>query len=298
MKKVIKIVVGIIVVLLILLIGFIVSLPVTIAPVVKKAAAAGGPKALGVNVSVGDVKLRPIAGQLLISDFKVGNPEGYTADKDSFAVKTIDIDLETKTLIKGDTIVIEKILIDAPEIFYEVKDGKSNFDTMLAKAQKAEKEQKEKKDSGDKPKKKVVINEFVLKSSKVAYSSKMTFGKPITIPLPTVKVNDIGKGSGGVSGVEALGQIVPEIINGLKDAVTGAASSLGSGVTDAVKIGGDTAKEATESASKAVEDAAGSAGKALEGVTGSAGDAAKDAADSASKAAKDAGKKLKGLFGK
>ena len=207
MKKVIKIIVGIVVVLLILVIGFIVSLPVTIGPMVKKAAAAGGPRVLGVSMSIGDVKLRPIAGQLTISDLKIGNPEGYS-EKDSFAVKTVDIVLDTKSIIRGDTIYIEKILIDAPAILFETKDGKSNFDKMLEKAQKAEKEQKEKdaKDADGKPSKKVVINEFMLKDSKLAYSSELTFGKPIIIPLPTVNVNDIGKGSGGVTGVEALGQ--------------------------------------------------------------------------------------------
>jgi len=278
MKKVFKIVVVVIVVLLVLLIGFIATLPMTIAPLVKKGVAAGGPRALGVSMSVGDVKLKPILGQLTLSDLKIGNPKGYSA-KDSFAVKTVDIALDTGSIIKGDTIYIKKILIDSPAILYETKDGMSNFDKMLEKAKTTEKEDAAKggpKNTEGKPRKKVVIGEFILKGSKVSYSSKMTFGKVITISLPPVKVNDIGKSSGGVTGVEALGEVIPEIINGLKDAVTGAASSIGGGATDAAKKSGEAAKAVAESTTKA----------------------ATDAAESASKAAKDVGKKLKGLFGK
>ena len=278
MKKAIKIIVGIVVVFLILLVGFIVSLAVTIGPLVKSAAAKGGPHALGVNMSVGDVKLRPLAGKLTITDVKIGNPEGYS-EKDSFAVKTVDVALKTKSLFQGDTIYIEKILIEAPAILYETKDGTSNFEKMLEKAKRAETEDKEKddpKDADGKPKKKVIIEEFVLQDSKVAYSSKVTFGKPITVPLPTIKVNDIGKNSGGVTGVEALGRIFPEIVGGLKDAVAGAVTAVGGTAVDAAKQGTDAAKAVAEDATKTAKDAA-----------GAATDAAKDAAG-----------KLKGLFGK
>lgn len=274
MKKVFKIIVGIIVVLLVVLLGAILTLPLTIGPVVKKAAATFGPQALGVSVSIGDVKLRPIAGQLLISDIKIGNPEGYSA-KDAFVVKTIDINLKTASLLKGDVIEIKKILIDAPEISYETKDGLSNFDTMLARAKTAEKSEETKADKdspAQKSKKKVIIDEFVLTGSKVSYASSLTFNKPITLPLPPVRINDIGKESGGASMIEALNQVFGSIVGGLKDAIT----KLATGSADAIKDVG-----------KGAVDAAGSLGKGAADAAGAAGDAVKDT-----------GKKLKGLFGK
>ncbi|MFO7937969.1 MAG: AsmA family protein [Kiritimatiellia bacterium] len=287
MKKIIKIAAGVVAVVLVLLIGFIATLPLTISPLVQKGAAAAGPKLLGVRtVSVGDVQLKPVAGQLILSDLKIGNPEGYS-ENDSFAVKTVDIDLKTSSLVRGDTIYIERIFIDAPAILYESQNGKSNFDTMLEKAQKAEKEQKEDRSSDDEAKKKVVIEEFVLNGSTVAYSSKLTFGKAVTVPLPPIKMKDIGKDSGGVNAIEALEQVMSEILGGLRDAVTGAASSIGGGAADAARKSGEAAKSAAESTTAAAGDVADSAEKA-----------AKDAAESAGKAAEDAGKKLKGLFGK
>lgn len=299
MKKAVKIIIGIIVVLIILLLGAILSLPVTIGPLVKSAAAAGGPKVLGVDVSIGDVKLRPIAGELIISDLKIGNPEGYSA-KDAFSVKTVDIDLRTGSILKGDVIQIEKILIEAPEISYETKDGVSNFDTMMAKAQSAEKTEKSApKDGADKkPAKKVIIDEFVLNGSKVSYTSKITFGKPVTIPLPPVSVHDIGKDSGGASMIEALNQVISSVVGGLKDAIT----KLATGSVDALKGVSKGATDALGSVTKGGADAVGNVTKgateAAGNLTKGATDAASGAADAAGDAVKGASKKLKGLFGK
>ena len=288
MKKIAKIVVGIIVVLVILLLGLILTLPMTIGPLVKSAAAAGGPKVLGVDVNVGDVKLKPLGGQLTITDLQVGNPEGYT-DKDSFSVKSVDVALQTKSLLSGDTIYIDKIMIDSPAILYEVQNGKSNFDAIMEKAQAAEKaEEEESKKSGEKkPGKKVVIKEFVLKGSQVSYSSKLTLNKPITIPLPSVKVNGIGEKGGGATAVEAVGEIISATVGGLKDAVTGAVSATAGVGADALKQGGDAVKNVTAGAGDAAKD-----------VAAGAEDAVKDAAAGAEKAAKEAAGKLKGLFGK
>ena len=267
MKKALKIVVGIVVVLLILLLGAVLSLPITIGPLVTKGVAAGAPKVLGVEASVGDVKLKPLAGRLILSDLRIGNPKGYS-DKAAFAVKTVDIDLKTLTILKGDVLHIEKILIDSPAISYEIKDGVSNFDTMIANAQTAEETEDSKatKDAPDKkPKKKIIIDEFVLNGSKVSYASKITFGKPVTIPLPSLTLHDIGKASGGASMIEALNEVSVAIIVGLKNAIA--------------KLAG-----------KSVD--------VLKGTGGAAVDAAGDAAHAAEDAVKGATKKLKGLFGK
>jgi len=299
MKKVVKIIVGIVGVLLVLLLGVIISLPLTIGPLVKSAAAVGGPKVLGVSVSVGDVKLKPLAGELIISDLVVGNPKGYS-DKPAFAVKTVDVDLKTLTILKGNVIQIEKILIDSPAISYETKDGVSNFDAMLAKSQTAEKTEGP-EDSKDKPdvksKKKVVIDEFILNGSKVSYSSKITFGKAITIPLPSVTVHDIGKASGGASMIEALNQVIASIGGGLKDAITGLASGSVDALKDVSAGATDALGNVSEGVTGAVGDISGDAADVADDLTKGAADAAGDAADAAGDAVNDASKKLKGLFG-
>ncbi|MDA3923539.1 MAG: AsmA family protein [Kiritimatiellae bacterium] len=300
MKKVFKIIIGIVVVLVILLLGAILTLPLTIGPLVKSAAAVGGPKVLGVDVSIGDVKLKPIAGQLIISDLVVGNPEAYSS-KDAFAVKTVDIDLKIMSLLKGDVIEIEKILIETPEISFETKNGKSNFDTIMANAQTAEKEEKAKDPKGTpdaKAQKKVVIDEFILNGSKVSYASALTFGKPITIPLPSMTLHDIGKASGGATMIEVINQVIASIVGGLKDAITKLATGSAGAFKGISKGSIEALGNATKGGTEAVGDISKKAADTAGNLTKGAADVAGDAADAAGDAVKGASDKLKGLFGK
>lgn len=293
MKKLGKILMWAVIAVVVLLVVAVLTLPMTIGPIVKTAASVGGPKALGVPVSVGDVKLNALAGNLTVSQVKVGNPQGYS-DKDAFAVDKVDVGLNMRSLL-SDTIVVRKIQIDAPAISFESKDGKSNFDAIMANAKKASEEENKQTDKEKKPGKKVVIEEFSLNSAKVSFASGMTLGKALTIPLPSVTVRDIGKASGGTTAVDALTEVINGILGGLTQAVTGAAGAAG----DLLKGAGGAASEAAKGATDALKGVTGGATDAAKGATDAAAGAVKsaeDAAKGAADAAKDAAKSLKKLF--
>jgi hypothetical protein len=264
MKKLVKILAGLAVGLVAVLLVVVLTLPLTINPIVKTAASVGGPKVLGVPVSIGNVSLSPLSGRLTITKLSVGNPKGFS-DKPSFAVDQVDVGLNLRSLL-SDTIIVKKIRVDAPAISYESKDGQSNFDTLLSSAKKSESEEKAKAPADKKDKKagkKVVIEEFSLNGAKVSYSSVVTFGKPVTVPLPTITLRDIGKSSDGVSPVEAVTEVVNAIVSGLSKAVMELASQTSDAVKGILKSGsstlGDAASGTTnvlKDAGQAVEDAA------------------------------------------
>lgn len=286
MKKLGKILMWLVIVVVVVLLVAVLTLPMTIGPIVKTAASVGGPKALGVPVSVGDVKLNALAGNLTVSQVKVGNPQGYS-DKEAFAVDKVEVGLNMRSLM-SDTIVVRKIQIDAPAISFESKDGKSNFDAMMANTKKASEEEKQKTEKEKKPGKKVVIEEFSLNNAKVSYASGITLGKSITVPLPSLVIRDIGKKSGGATAADALTEVINGILGGLSQAVTGisgAASDLLKGVSGAadglLKGAGDATKGATDAlkgVTDGASDAASGAAKALKDVAGGATDAASGAA--------------------
>ena len=286
MKKLGKILMWLVIVVVVVLLVAVLTLPMTIGPIVKTAASVGGPKALGVPVSVGDVKLNALAGNLTVSQVKVGNPQGYS-DRDAFAVDKVEVGLNMRSLL-SDTIVVRKIQIDAPAISFESKDGKSNFDAMMANTKKASEEEKQKTEKEKKPGKKVVIEEFSLNNAKVSYASGITLGKSITVPLPSLVIRDIGKKSGGATAADALTEVINGILGGLSQAVTGisgAASDLLKGVSGAadglLKGAGDATKGATDAlkgVTDGASDAASGAAKALKDVAGGATDAASGAA--------------------
>jgi uncharacterized protein involved in outer membrane biogenesis len=287
MKKLGKILMWFVIVVVALLLVVVLTLPLTIGPIVKTAASVGGPKALGVPVSLGDVKLNPLAGNLTVLRFKVGNPQGYS-DKDAFAVDKVEVGLNMRSLL-SDTIVVRKIQIDAPAISFESKEGKSNFDTMMANVKKSSAEEKDKAKAPEgekKPGKKVIIEEFTLNNGQVAFTSGLTLGKGITLPLPSITVRDIGKESGGASAVEALTEVMNSVLGGLSKAVSGAASAAG----DLLKGAGDAVSGAAKGATDALKGAASGAADAAKGVT----DTLKGATSGATDAAKGVTDTLKG----
>ncbi len=286
MKKLVKILAGIVITLVVLLLVFVLTLPLTIGPIVKTAAAVGGPKVLGVPVSVGSVSLRPFAGTLTIAQVKIGNPKGYAEDN-AFAVEKIDVVLNIRSLM-SDTIIVNKVAIDAPAISFESREGRSNFDTLLAHAKKSSAEEKAKTPGAKKAGKKVIIEVFTLNGAKVAYSSSLTLGRAVPLMLPSVTVKDIGKDSGGASVVEAVTKVMDGIVAGLSQAAAEVAGKANDVLKGTLKGAGDVTQGATD----ALKGAAGGATDAAKGAT----DALKGAAGGASDAAKDAAKSLKKLF--
>ncbi len=306
MKKVGKILLGVVVVVVVLLLVFVLTLPLTISPIVKTAASVGGPKALGVPVTVGDVKLNALAGNLAITGVQIGNPEGYS-DKEAFAVQKIDVGLDMRSLF-SDTIVVKRIEIDSPAISYEIKDGKSNFDVMLANVKKSSEEEKEKeeKPKGEKDAKKVIIEEFKLTGAKVSHASALTLGKSVTLPLPPLTLKDIGKKGGGATVTEAVSEVISGVLGGLTGAATAVVDGVGGVVTGAGKAATGALKGAAaklmgsgDDAKKAASDVADDAKETAESLKKDAKEAvegAKESAEDAKGAVKEATKGLKNLF--
>ena len=267
MKKLVKVIIGVVVILVVLVLAVVLTLPLTINPIVKTAASTGGPKVLGVPVSVGNVVLSPLAGRLTISRLSIGNPKGYS-DKPAFVVEKVDVELDIFSLM-SDTIVVKKIQIDEPVIGYETKEGTSNFDTIQANAKKSSAEEKtgqsaEKKSDEKKTGKKVIIEVFTLNNAQVSYASALTLGQAVTLPLPSVTVTDIGKASGGTSFADAITQIINKIAGSLGQAITAAAGQSVEALKGAANAAADTAQGAVDAASDAAK-----------GVTGAADGAAK-----------------------
>jgi len=257
--------VGILAVLVVLLV---VGVFVWINPIVKNAINMGGPMMLGVPVSVGDVSISPLSGVIDLKKIYVGNPDNYSTNRALFAVDRIHVSIDMKSLTK-DVISIRKILIDSPQISYEVKKGKSNFDVLVENLGESEKKQKDKKDK-DKAEKKVIIDEFQLNSAHVSYTGPYSLDKPVTIPFPSLELHDIGKAEGGVSAAQATLDILRSFISDFGRMLIDLGKALGDAAASGVQAIGDGAKAiggavggAVGKGAKAVGDAAEKGVKAI-----------------------------------
>lgn len=246
MKLLIKIIVVLVVVAGALLAGVVMYA----GKLVKTGVETAGPMVLQVPVTLESARVYVLKGEVNLKNLHIGNPEGYKTPG-LFDLGGVEVKLDTDSL-KTDKIIIEKIHILEPVITYERGLTDSNISALLAKLQ--AKEEKEKEPATEKTeeptptgqKKKVVIKEFILDGAKVNVSLTALGGKSLSIPLPPIKLQNIGDDEGGASVSEVVQKILGAISGALVTALASSGEILGDGVDllkdgagEALKVGGD-----------------------------------------------------------
>lgn len=236
-----------------------------------------GSEATQASVQLDGVDLDIGSGKGALKGFTVGNPKGFETPS-AFKLGAVSLHVDAAT-VTGNPVVIKEIVIDKPEITYELGAAGSNIDAIkrnvdayagrLAGEQTAAKT--EAKAGGDETK--VVIEHLYVRGGRVNVNSALLKGTAMGATLPDIHLTDIGKDKGGASPAE----VAKKVIDSMTAEIGGAMSSIGVGKTlDSLKqtLGG------------AAGQAVGEIGK----TGGAAGDAAKDAVGKA-------GQSMKKLFG-
>ncbi len=264
-------------------------------PIIKSAAENIGPGVLGVPIEVESVQVFPWTGTVRLKGLVVGPPEGYAANLAE--LHGFSMSLQIRSLF-SDTIVIRQIVIEGPEVTYELSGLKSNIGALLAGLEGEEKDEKpdEKEEKkADDAGKKVVIEHFLFSNGKVRLATTLTGGKGVVLPLPKVEMHDIGKDKEGVSTLSAIRQTTAAvsiaILTTVKDGVVGIA---GLGV-DATKLIVGTAGEGLMLAGNVAGKALSLVGDGVEAAADLAVDGVKAVGDLATGGAKAVGGVLKSV---
>lgn len=233
------------------------------------------------DVTVEDVNLSLLRGELKIVNFKVGNPEGYKTDS-MMSIGRIYVAMDRNSVLT-DTIRVRTVEIAEPAFTVEVGLGHTNVGTVLANVNRlAPAKGGEPKPEPAEDGKKVVIDRVLANGGKVSVSATILGGKALPILLPTVELHDIGKEKDGASMSEAVAVILKGMLQGVLNVANKAMGS----VTDA-------AGAVSGAVSGGVTDAAGAVSGA---VSGGVIDAAGAASEGASEAAKKLSDGVKGIF--
>lgn len=258
MKKILSII-GIVVLVVI------VALVLFLGQIIKGAIETVGPQVAGVPMSVEKVGVNPFSGKVHVKALVIGNPEGFNTPS-AMELGEFKLNIALGSLFT-DTIVIKQILIDGPQITYE----KSLKSSNLAELQKnlAPEEPKEEVPEAEPtekkaPAKKVIIEDFQFTNAKVNVTITALGGKKMTLPLPPIKLQDIGKESDGASPADVAKEVFGSITDAVGKAVTASVGFAG----DALKGAGDAAGDAAGAATDAAKDAAGAASDAVKDAAG------------------------------
>lgn len=234
--------------------------------VVMTAVNSGGPKLLGVPVTLADAHFAPLRGRLMLDRLHIGNPEGFKTDS-LFDVDRVEIDLDPKSLFT-DTIVVRRVRINAPKITLERGLKKSNLTALLENLQgpaknrePAEKPASKKEDSATagKPGKKVVIDDFVVSGGQVNLSVTLAQGLAASVALAEIHMTNVGREEG------ATGLGVPDIVRILLTTI------VKSVLQTAGNVGGAAVDGVTAAGGLAVDGVTAVGGAAVDGVTAAGG---------------------------
>ena len=251
--KALKILGVIVVILLIAVIAIIMNL----GRIVKTGINTVVPQVTKCEAHVDDVSFNVFGGKFEINNLVIKNPEGYKTDH-AFALGHIHVNVKMGSLLK-DVIIIDQVVIDAPEITYEVGLGNSNLNTILENVNsslpESEGKEKEKEEPKEEKKegKKVVVNLLKVTNGKVGVSAKIAGGMEAPIVLPDIEIKDLGKEEGGITFGKAAAITLKttllsifEVLKGAGKLLIDGAKAIGEGVTEGVKAIGEGAKSLGE----------------------------------------------------
>lgn len=254
MKKGLKIALYVLGGLVALIAVVLITLPLWISPVATSVAESVVPVFTGCQFKMEKFNLNPFSGKLRITEVHLSNPEGYK-EPEAFSVSTVNVEVATCSLLTS-TIHVKDITIQGPFVGITMENGTNNFMAILANlksklgSSKGEEKEAGVKDEG--PSKKIIIDHFELSGTRVKMG--------LTIPIPSITLNDIGKNSGGAT-FDEVGTEVKEACTKSMADFGGAASGLLKG---AVGGTGDAVGKATEALGKGSEVIGNSAKSAAE----------------------------------
>ena len=236
--------------------------------IVRKAVAIAAPSFIGTDVAISNIHARVFSGAVMVDGMVVGPPEGF--DANVFELSKFKIDLDVISLFKtSKPIHIREILIEQPKVAYEIKGlGNTNINAILDKLSKAEEEEEKKSEEEKEKGRKVVIDRFLFKDGEVKVAWNSRGG---SVSLPDIELTDIGKKSGGATGLEVTGQVLRQISVGIVEAAAGVIGDLTDAAGDVVKDVGEAVGNAADKTMDVVKDVGGAAADAAKKIGGAIG---------------------------
>jgi len=213
--------------------------------IVKGAVNNVGPKLTQSPVELASASISPFSGVGTLSRLTVGNPAGWSSGR-AFYLGEVHIDLEPRSVF-GDPIVINDLVIDAPEFNYEtkfvssnIKDLLNNIEAFTGKGGKVvDKQGKERK---------FIVRKLRLTNGKATVGAA---GAALPVPLPEIRLDDIGVREGGVTGGQLAQIIMRDVLSSVVSATAKALGQL-SGTAGSASL--EKTKEAAKQLSESVKD--------------------------------------------
>lgn len=219
-------------------------------PIVKKGIERIGPEITKVSVNLRSANISILNGTGQLKGFVMGNPEGFKTPE-SMSVKTIDVSMEPKSVL-ADKVILRSIRIDSPEITYEAAFGGSNIGHLLENIQKVA--SGEKSQSTNSPGKPMQVDELVITGGKINVSASILGGASATLPLPEIRLSNLGQGPEGITPAELSAKVFGALVQAASKTVAGNAANIGKSASEAAASLGAEAQDRLKKIGSGISD--------------------------------------------
>ena len=213
---------------------------------VKTAIEKYGSESLGTKVSVGEVNISLLQTTATITNLEIANPPGFD-DPIAFKAGLIEITLNSKES-KLDSVVIDRILLNSPMVFYIKTKQTDNLSRLQDQATRSTKDsQSSDKPGGSKDKgreqPRILIKKFDIEKANLSYRDTRIVSTTVNLKLDDIHIVDIDTGKNGAGTQEAVSKIVNAIVPAVKQAVLKSVTAYLDVATDTLRNVSDSAQQ-------------------------------------------------------
>lgn len=199
------------------------------------------PKLTQTKVELASATISPLTGSGTLSGLVVGNPQGWS-DNNLCAMGKIHVDVAPFSIL-GDHIIVNEVVIDAPEFNYETKIVASNVKDLLKNIEAATGGGKatQPETKGGQPIK-FEVKKFSLTNGRVRLG---VGGTGAALPMPPISLTDLGTKEGGITPDQLVAAVMRSVTSSIVTATAQAAGDIG-------KTGGAAAAEGVKKTGNAI----------------------------------------------
>jgi hypothetical protein len=211
-----------------------------------------GSEATQAEVVLKGAEVSVTSGEGALRGLRVGNPKGFATDS-AVRLGEISLKLDVAT-VTSDPVVIKEIVVQAPEVTYELGEAGSNIDALKRNVDRYTKQKSGGgggQGGGGATAPKLIIENLYLRDGTIKVSVTGLGGKTENVRLPTIHLRNIGKDTGGATPDQVMKVVFSHVSGSVGKAVAPLALDA---VTGAAEGGAEGAKDALEKGAKDAED--------------------------------------------
>ncbi len=168
-----------------------------------------GSQMTGARVDIDAVSLHTTGGEGTVRGLVVGNPAGFSTPY-ALKVGAIALEVDVRTLA-GSVIVVRRIVIDSPDMYYEQGARQTNFAAIQQNIAQSLASGKADDGAGDRagsaPARRLIVDELTIRNVHAHASGAPLLGQTVTATLPDIHLRELGRAEGGLTPAQ-LGQTV------------------------------------------------------------------------------------------